>query len=157
MLFHEKSIAFIHDTESSVNDIRASNPLDSCNRRTNEANMTHPNTTTFKVHSGSYSAHSTPRRRRGFSVLSDNEKSNKETKDDICMKNGKPSKNLESSTEANSSPFFKDIFGSKFSHYLSTISISNTFLSFSNESLLNTSGIKDNDKVVNKEKRFFVE
>ena len=146
MLFREKSAAAIQDTDSSVNDVRASNPLDTCNMPTNEASMTHPNNSTFKVHSGSYSAHSTPRRRRGVSVLSDNEKSNKDTNDDIYMKNGKPLKNLESSTEANSSPFFKDIFGSKFSHYLSTISISNTFLSFSNESLLNTSGIKGNDK-----------
>ena len=108
--------------------------------------MTHPNTSAFKVQSGSYSAHSTPRRRKGLSVLSEPENTNNDTKDDMYMKNGKPFINLEPSTGKTSSPFFKDIFGSKFSNYLSTISFSNSFLSFSNESLLNSSGSKDNEK-----------
>ena len=141
---HEMNFCETHFSADS--NVRATKPLEISNSSANESNMTHPNTTAFKVQSGSYSAHSTPRRRRGISVLSDTDRTNKDIKDDLYMKNGKSSIHLEPSTETGSTPFFKDIFGAKFSNYLSSISISNTFLSFSNESLLNTSGGKDNDK-----------
>ena len=102
-----------------------------------------PNNTECKDQSGSYSAHATPRRRKS-SLLSANQ-SSAHTEDDLNMNESQPTKGIDSS----SSQYFQDTFGHKLSQYLSTISFSNPFQSFSNESLLNERGKeKENRNVI---------
>ena len=96
------------------------------------AQMT-PNDKSFKGRCGSYSAHATPRRRKGISITKSDDSI--DATEDIYLADGQPKINEET---ANSSHYFKDIFGNKLSRYLSTLSFSTPFLSFSNDSILDS-------------------
>ena len=96
------------------------------------AQMT-PNDKSFKGRCGSYSAHATPRRRKGRSITTSDDSI--DATEDINLAGGQPKINEET---ANSSHYFKDIFGNRLSQYLSTLSFSTPFLSFSNDSILDS-------------------